>query len=157
MRIYRHNFKVACLGSLSCAALAACSPSHHMAADTHSVQMGYGYAQTAYGYEYAASEQTVTTFSSRYGGELRGPCEVEEQSCGLMRVVPVYPLYQYVTFAQSEQTEYVETPPVIIPDPAPLPVPEPPVYIPEPPVYVPPVQHYPDPETPPPVWTPPRK
>ena len=143
-----HLILVAALGA---AAVSACAPSYKMSAYDTSMDAGYGYAQSAYGYSYET--QSTATYSSRYGGELRGGCQIEVQSCGFMTVVPVYPVYQIVTPPPVPEVPVVEVPQVVEPDPIPYVEPTPYVE----PVYQPPVHHWPEPETPPPVWTPLRK
>lgn len=137
------------------AGLAACSPSsknmnYHQADNYLS-----GYSQSGYGYEQSYSYDQMQVSASRYGDlGLRPACEMQVKSCGFMTVVPVYPVYQFVT-----APPVAEAPPTItLPEPAP----EPPVIVlppdPEPPVYTPPSpEFWPTPETPIETWTPPRK
>lgn len=152
MRDFVQNFRLILIGGTCCAVIAACAPSSQMTAYDANMQSSYGYSQTGYGYE--SSETRVETHKSRYGGQLRGACEVAVPTCGFMQVVPVYPVYQIVTAPQVVDVPVVEAPPTVVYEPAPEPV-----YIPELelPTYVPPVQHWPEPETPAPTWTPLRK
>ncbi len=126
---------------------------------------GYGYSQSGYGYdaygyeaagyssEYRSVQSPIGAHRSRYGAGLRGACQTEGQSCGMMAVVPVYPVYQIVTQPQPD-VQVVEAPQVIEPDPVPYVEPAP-VY--EPPVYEPPVHHWPEPKAPVTDWKPLRK
>ena len=165
--IYR-NLKTLTMVGFGAFTLTACAPSSQMAHEYPAMHTGYGYGQTAYGYQ--SSHAAMTTYNSRYSEELRGPCQTQYQAqyqvynqlqtqsggCGFTRVVPVYPIYQYVSVPQTPHVPVIETPPVVIYEPAPEPVlPDPPAY--EPPTYVPPVQAWPEPETAPPSWTPLRK
>ena len=151
------NFRVVLIGGICSAAVTACAPSSHMSANDAYVQDSYGYSQTGYGY--TSEPATAPARRSRYGGELRGPCEVVVQNCGMMAVVPVYPVYQVVTMPEAP---VVEAPPVVTYEPAPIyePAPEP-VYMPEPvyepPVYEPPAQYWPEPDKPVTDWKPLRK
>ncbi|MEP4052209.1 MAG: hypothetical protein ABJN22_08190 [Litorimonas sp.] len=145
MRDLVQNLKIILIAGASCIAVTACAPSYQMSTDAYSMQGSQTYGQTAYGYEMAQT----TTYNSRYGGELRGSsCDVVVQSCGMMAVIPVYPVFQVTTAPYEPEVKIVEVE---------VPV-EVPVYIePEPPVIEPPVHHWPDPETPVIPWTPPRK
>lgn len=150
MRSYVQNFRVVLIGGISALAVTACAPSYQMSADAQSMQAGYGYSQSAYGYE--TSQTTSSAYSSRYGGELRGSCDIVVQTCGMMMVVPVYPVFQVTTAPYEPEVKIVE---VEVPVEVPVEIP---VYIqPEPPIVEPPVHHWPDPETPVIPWTPPRK
>lgn len=158
MRRFSKITKIILIGGLSSAAITACAPASHMSGHDAYMQAGYGYSQMGYG----SSQAAMTTYNSRYGGQLRGACHVEVQTCGFMQVVPVYPIYQYVSAPHTPDVPTIEEPPVVIYEPAPEPVyipepvqPEPLPYV--PPTYIPPIQSWPDPETPPPSWTPLRK
>lgn len=154
-KVFR-NFRVVLIGGICSAAVTACAPSSHISTHDAYMQGDYGYSQTGYGYE--SSQANVAPHRSRYGGELRGPCEGVVQSCGMMAVVPVYPVYQVVTVPQPPEVPVVtyEPAPVIVYEPAPEPVYTPePVY--EAPVYEPSVQHWPEPDTPVRDWQPLRK
>jgi len=147
------------IGGLAAAAMSACAPSYQM--QGYDASMDAGYSQSAYGYESAGYEaqahhmtqMTTATHRSRYGGELRGGCDVEIDPCGMMAVVPVYPVYQYVIAPPTPEVPVVEVPQIVEPDPIPYVEPTPYVE----PVYEPPVQHWPEPEVPAPTWTPLRK
>jgi len=103
----------------------------------------------------SSHNMTYQDADSLLSGYLRSACDIDVQSCGFMRVVPVYPVYQVVTAPPVVETPPPVTlteaePPVIVLPPEPAP--EPPVYTP------PPVQEFwPEPATPIKRWTPPRK
>ena len=153
-------------------AFAGCSASSHNMTyqDADSLLSGYSNTTYRYGYDsghsnYGADYNSgyadvnmTSGVSSRYGyseSGLRSACDIDVQSCGFMRVVPVYPVYQVVTAPPVVETPPPVTlteaePPVIVLPPEPAP--EPPVYTP------PPVQEFwPEPATPIKRWTPPRK
>ena len=164
-----NTYKLIFIGGMSAFAVSACAPSHHGAADG---QFGYGYDNAAYGYDYVADQpsygyadygygaqqDSTVVHKSRYGDQLRGPCEITIQDCGLMAVVPVYPVYQIITPAPTYEPPVVEAPVITLPEPEPEPIvihePEP-VY--EPPVYEPVTNYWPEPETPVTTWKPLRK
>jgi len=154
------------------AVLAGCSASSHnmtyqdadsLLSGYSSSAYGYGYdsGHSNYGYDYNSGYADVNMTSSarsRYGyseAALRSGCDMDVQSCGFMRVVPVYPVYQIVTAPPVVETP----PPVTILEPEPPVIVLPPEPAPEPPVYTPPpVQEFwPEPATPVKRWTPPRK
>jgi len=118
-----------------------------------------GYSEYGYGTNSGYADANMTTIArSRYGyteSGLRSGCDMEVQSCGFMRVVPVYPVYQIVTAPPVVKTP----PPVTVAEPEPPVIVLPPEPTPEPPVYTPPpVQEFwPEPATPIQTWTPPRK
>lgn len=133
------NLKSLLISTLGCVVLSACSQSHHMYE-----QEAYASTQVTSRYGYAASTSQTTE-----------DCAYEVHPCGFMRVVPVYPIYQIVTPIPAEPV--IESPVISVPEPT-IYVEEPEPYIePELPVYVPPTQHWPEPETPAPSWTPLRK
>ena len=120
---------------------------------------GYGSGYSEYGYNSGYADGNMTTIaSSRYGyneSGLRSGCDIQVQSCGFMRVVPVYPVYQIVTAPPVVETP----PPVTVIEPEPPVIVLPPEPAPEPPIYTPPpVQEFwPEPAAPIERWTPPRK
>ena len=162
------------IGSICSAAVTACTPTYQTSAYD---QGGYGFDQAEYGYDYVSGQSAYgyeqgaydfgaaqgfnANFSSRYGeafsegAALRGPCAYTQQSCGMMRVVPVYPIYQ-VTVPQAPQVQAVEVPTITLPDPEPLAIeiyePEP-----EPPVYEPVTNFWPETDAPVESWKPLRK
>jgi len=152
--------------------IAACAPSHHMPAESH---LGYGYDNAAYGYDYVSDQSSYGyeydqsgyqygQVSSRYGdaqfidgtysGALRGPCNYTAQNCGMMQVVPVYPIYQVATYPEPQPAPIVDVPTITLPpaQPEPIVISEPDL-----PVYEPPVAYWPEPETPITTWEPKRK
>ena len=145
------------------AVVAGCSASSHNMTyqDADSLISGYSSSAYGYGYDYHSSytDGNMTAIaSSRYGhteAGLRSGCDMQVQSCGFMRVVPVYPVYQIVTAPPVVETP----PPVTVVEPEPPVIVLPPEPIPEPPVYTPPpVQEFwPEPAAPVKRWTPPRK
>lgn len=160
------RLKILVVGSALCAALTACGPRYvpaeSLSGQAHAGSYGGAYAQNASSqYNYAQSGYThaYTQQKSRYGNQagLRAPCAEVHAPCGFMRVVPVYPVYQYVTPAEPEPV--VEVPTISLPDPEPAPVmiyePEP-VYEPAP-IYEPAPYHWPEPEAEVPSWKPLRK
>lgn len=155
------SFRMFLIGGLGVVAISACAPSYKMSSYDTSMSSGNGYSQSAYGYDavsaYGASfgyeQAAVTTHRSRYGGELRGGCQVGTHPCGMMAVVPVYPVYQYATQPSAPEVQVVEVPQII--EPEPIPYVEPTPYV--EPAYEPPVHHWPEPETPVIDWTPLRK
>lgn len=159
------RLKILLVGSALCAALTACGPRYvtaeSLSGQAHAGSYGgvyaqggasqYNYSQDNYSQETYA--QAYTQQKSRYGYQagLRAPCDEVQTPCGFMRVVPVYPVYQYVTPAEPEPV--VEVPTISTPEPEPVVI-----YEPEPePVYTPSIQHWPDPETEVPSWKPLRK
>ncbi len=158
------TFRLFLLGGLSAAAVSACAPSYQMSGHDASMQTGYGYSQSAYGYDEsagynAAGYETVQTSQpthrSRYGTELRGACDVQIHPCGMMAVVPVYPVYQYVIAPPEPEVHVVEAPQVYEPEPIPYIEPEPIPYF--EPAYEPPVEYWPEPAAPVRDWKPLRK
>ncbi len=156
------------VGGVACIILTACGP-RYVPAETLS-----GYASTgSYGGAHAQDSYSQSGYShtghahtgyaqakSRYGHAFAGgqsglqpPCSAAHTPCGFTRVLPVYPVYQYVT----AQETIVEAPTVSVPEPAPIVVYEPaPEPIPEP-VYTPSIQHWPEPDVDVPSWKPLRK
>lgn len=168
--IQRFKFLTAC--TVLCTALTACGPRlvpvESLSGYSQSGSYGDAYTQDHYsqaGYSQGAYSQGPYTQSyasqkSRYGHQasagLRAPCEEAYAPCGFMRVLPIYPVYQYVIPTEPEPV--VEVPTISLPDPEPVVIYE--AYEPEPipePVYAPAPYHWPEPETEVPSWKPLRK
>ena len=147
------------VGGAACVVLTACGP-RYVPAETFSSHASAG----SYGGAYAQDSQSHTGHAhtgyaqakSRYGHAFSGgqpglqpPCSAAHTPCGFTRVLPVYPVYQYVT----AQETIVEAPTVTVPEPEPIVIYEP---TPEP-VYTPSIQHWPEPEVEVPSWKPLRK
>lgn len=156
-RIQRFQILLAC--TAVCVSLTACGP-RYVPVESLSGYSQAGYSGGAYSqgaYSQGTYAQSYTQQKTRYGHQasagLRAPCAAVSAPCGYMRVLPVYPVYQYVIPTEPEPV--VEVPTVSWPDPEPIVVyePEP---IPEP-VYEPAPYHWPDPEAEVPSWKPLRK
>ena len=154
------------IGGICTAAITDCSPTYQSSAygqggtGFEQAQYGYDYVSGQSAYDYAGSQAYSAGYSSRYGeafsveAELRGPCGYAQNSCGMMRVVPVYPVYQ-VAVPQAPEVQSVEVPTITITEPEPLTVE---IFEPEPePVYEPVTDFWPEPETPIQSWEPLRK
>ena len=147
------------VGGAACVVLTACGPrfvpaetlSSHISAGSY----GGAYAQGSYsqaGYTHPGYTQAKSRYGQAFAGGQSGlqpPCSAAHTPCGFTRVLPVYPVYQYVT----AQETIVEAPTVSVPEPAPAVIYEP---APEP-VYTPSVQHWPEPDVETPSWKPLRK
>jgi len=178
------RFHILLVGSAVCLSLSACGP-RYVPAEALGYGTGYSqgsyagadysqasYSQNAYSqntysqnaYSQGANAQGNFAQSngqkSRYGhqtsGGLQAPCGEALAPCGFMRVVPVYPVYQYVIPTVDESVVAVSEPePVYHPEPEVTYVPEV-TYEPEP-VYTPSVQHWPEADAVVQSWKPLRK
>jgi len=156
------------IGGICTAAITACTPTYQTSAYG---QGGTGFEQAQYGYDYASGQSAYGYNQGLYdygtaqgfnygnafngGAALRGPCTHTAQSCGMMAVVPVYPVYQVITPLPAPEVQPVEVPTITIEEPRPLTVE---IFDPEPePIYEPVTNFWPEPETPVQSWEPLRK
>jgi len=159
MTKYSHSLKPILIASLGSLALTACIPgqeylSDHIQNNALSSQYGADYAQ----YNAGFGQANYGNFTNATA--LRPPCQVQVAPCGFMAVVPVYPIYQVAVptvrepiveiFEEPPAVEYFEPEPTVYIEPEPIP------YVEPEPVYTP-MEHWPEPSTPIPIWTPKRK
>ena len=182
-----NRISVFVIGGICTAAITACSPTYQTSAygqgaygqsvygqggtGFEHAQYGYDYVsdQSAYGYnqgiyDYGAAQGFNAGFSAPYGNAfsggaaLRGSCGFTPQNCGMMAVVPVYPVYQVITpIAAAPEVQQVEVPTITIAEPEPVTIEifdQEPVFESE---YEPVTDFWPEPETPVQSWKPIRK